>query len=48
MKDKSILLRMSEKLKKETEFCAKIEQESTAEYVRKAVEARNKEVRMED
>jgi len=48
LKDKSILLRMSEKLKKETKFCAKIEQENLSEYVRKAVEARNKEVRMED
>jgi hypothetical protein len=48
MKNKPVLVRMSEKLKKETEFCAKIEQENLSEYVRKAVEMRNKEVRMED
>lgn len=44
MKDKSILLRLSEKLKKETAQCAEIEQENLSEYVRKAVEMRNKEI----
>ena len=37
-------VRVSEKLKSETEKAAEIEQENLSEYIRKAVEERNKRV----
>jgi hypothetical protein len=37
-------VRVSEKLKKETEMAAEIEQENVSEYIRKAVEQRNYKV----
>jgi len=37
-------VRVSEKLKAETEKAAEIEQENLSEYIRKAVELRNKKV----
>lgn len=37
-------VRVSEKLKSETEQSASIEQENLSEYIRKAVEERNKRV----
>ena len=42
--DKFPDVRVSEKLKEETIQCAEIEQENTSEYIRKAVEERNKKV----
>jgi hypothetical protein len=38
-------VRVSEKLKAETERAAEIEQENVSEYIRKAVEQRNEKVR---
>ena len=38
-------VRVSEKLRQETEDCAEQEQENLSEYIRKSVEERNKKVR---
>jgi hypothetical protein len=40
--------KVSPKMYDETQKCAAIEEENLSEYVRKAVEIRNKEVRRED
>jgi hypothetical protein len=37
-------VRVSEKLKEQTEMCADLEQENVSEYVRRAVELRNRRV----
>jgi uncharacterized protein (DUF1778 family) len=41
-------IRISDKLREETEKAAELEQENISEYIRKAVETRNKKVLKEE